>query len=154
MSPRSRCLGVALLAAGLIAPRPALPHAALIEAEAAPAIRLHAFYDTGGPMAGAQVIVFAPGNPSEAWDRGTTDAEGRFVFFPGPEAGRWTVQVRQAGHGAMAHVEIDGTTPALIASATAPGWLERAAMIGLVAWGALGTALFAIRHRGRRDASS
>lgn len=152
--PVGGLLAAALLAVGLIAPLPALPHAALIEAEAAQAIRLHAFYDTGEPMAEAQVIVFAPDTPSEPWARGTTDAEGRFVFVPGPEAGRWTVQVRQAGHGAMAHVEMGAAAPVVIAAAAAPGWVERVVTIALVAWGALGTALFAMRNRGRRDASS
>jgi len=154
MSPCSRRLGAGVLAAGLIAPLPALSHAALIEAEAVQAIRLQALYDTGEPMAGAQVVIFAPGAPAEAWGRGSTDAEGRFVFVPGPEEGRWTVQVRQAGHGAMAHVETGAAAPVSVASAAAPGWADRAVTIALVAWGALGTALFAMRGRRRSDASS
>ncbi|MBK1734470.1 hypothetical protein CKO15_04050 [Halorhodospira abdelmalekii] len=163
--------------AGLLAlaPSVALGHAALLDAEATTAVRLHAHYDTGDPMAEAQVIIYAPDDPASAWSRGTTDAEGRYLFAPDPELpGRWTVQVRQAGHGAVAHVEIgpagggDDTAgaegadaagdsaPAVVAvtgDSTESGALQRVVMVALVAWGALGTALFFWRRR-RGDASA
>jgi len=145
----------------LLATPYALGHAALVDAETAPAIRLHAYYETGEPMAEAQVIIYAPDAPGQVWRRGVTDSEGRFEFVPAPVPGRWSVQVRQAGHGAMAHVDMGASAPAAVAAvavaspAPAPAsWLERLVMIGLVAWGALGTALYFRREKGVRDASA
>ncbi|MBK5927095.1 hypothetical protein CCR87_07040 [Rhodobaculum claviforme] len=148
------------------APLPALAHAALLEAEVATAVRLLARYDTGAPMQGAQVIIYAPDTPAEAWDRGTTDAEGRFVFVPDPALpGRWSIQVRQAGHGALTHVQIGAGAPGagpetapvpaavIERPATTAGPMQRAVMVALVAWGALGTALY-FRRRGHGDASA
>jgi nickel transport protein len=160
-SEPGRLGGRALILAGLaaLAPLPALGHAALLQAEAAQAIRLHATYDTGEPMAEAQVIIYAPDNPAQPWSRGTTDAEGRYLFAPDPGLpGRWTVQVRQAGHGAVANVEVGpdgGDAPVL--SVTGGGMetgpLQRAVMVALVVWGALGTALY-FRRRRAGDASA
>lgn len=139
----------------LYMPMPAGAHAALITAETAPAIRLHAHYDTGEPMAQAQVLIYAPDRPSEVWGRGLTDAQGRFEFLPDAAAGRWSIQVRQAGHGAMAHVFLDDTGPTVLsAGAGAQSWLQRLVMVVLVAWGALGTALYLRLRRGGRDASA
>lgn len=147
--------GVALcVAAGICAPQAAFSHAALMTAESAQAIRLQAQYDTGAPMAQAQVIIYAPDAPSDVWGRGITDRDGRFDFIPDDIAGRWSVQVRQAGHGVMAHVDISAGAPVIIATSPQDTWLQRAVMIALVAWGALGTALFALRNKGRPDASA
>ena len=159
---KSRADGLWWLVAGLVAfaPLPALGHAALVEAEPTPAVRLQAAYDTGEPMAEAQVIIYAPDNPARAWSRGATDAEGRYLFAPDSAIpGRWTVQVRQAGHGAVTYVEIGASaeadaaevgTPRIAVTATGSETtpLQRVVMIVLVAWGALGTALFFRRRRG------
>lgn len=168
MSRRSRSAGTPAiaLAASLVAtalsPAPALAHAALLELRSVEAIRIVAFYDTGEPMAQAQVVIYAPDAPASAWSRGVTDDEGRFDFVPDPSLpGRWSVQVRQAGHGAIAHVDIptaaDGPrveTAVLIATDSSAGGsvLQRVTMVALVAWGALGTALFFMRRRGGDDA--
>ncbi|TVQ84761.1 MAG: carboxypeptidase regulatory-like domain-containing protein [Chromatiaceae bacterium] len=152
---------MALVLAGLtaFAPLPALGHAALVEAEMVAAIRLHAQFDTGEPMAAAQVILYAPDNPAQAWARGTTDPAGRYLFAPDPAVpGRWTVQVRQAGHGAVAYIDVgadDGAAPVVaVAGGGGPtGPLQRAVMVALVAWGALGTALY-FRRRRRVHAST
>ncbi|MGY6632565.1 MAG: carboxypeptidase-like regulatory domain-containing protein [Alkalilacustris sp.] len=155
-------IAAAMVAAGLAGatPPPALGHAALLDAEATTAVRLHARYDTGAPMAGAQVIIYAPDAPADAWSHGTTDAAGRYVFVPDMALpGRWTVQVRQAGHGAVAHVTLGADAGARDGDAAAAGAvsirtdsppaspLQRAVMIALVAWGALGTALYFRRRR-------
>ena len=154
MTRCSRLVAACVLAV-LCAPHVALSHAALIEAETTQAIRLHAFYETGEPMAQAQVIIFAPDNPALVWRQGLTDLQGRFDFIPDAQMGRWSVQVRQAGHGAMAHVEMGTMDPVVITSASGPqNWTQRAIMIALVAWGALGTALWAAGNRNRADASS
>lgn len=147
---RVRASAAALLVAGLaaLAPLPVFGHAALVEAQLATAIRLQAQYDTGEPMAEAQVIIYAPDRPAAAWARATTDAAGRYLFVPDATLpGRWTVQVRQAGHGAVAYIEVaadDAEAPVVaIAGVGRPsGLLQRVVMVVLVAWGALGTALY------------
>lgn len=154
MSRCSSCVAAAVFAAGLCAPLSAFSHAALIEAETAQAIRLHAFYDTGAPMSHAQVIIYAPENPATPWGQGVTDREGRLEFVLGPEAGRWSFQVRQSGHGAMVHVELGDDAPVVSATSGAQSWGQRVLMVALVAWGAFGTAAFAYSRRGGRNASA
>lgn len=154
---RPLLLAASLAAAPAAAPGTAAAHAALVAAETAQAIRLTATYDTGTAMAGAQVVVFAPDDPATVWLRGETDAEGRFHFLPDRERpGRWTVQVRQAGHGAMAHVDTGAEGPADIVAGPPPqSLLQRLVMVGLVVWGALGTALYVrSTRRGGGDASA
>lgn len=155
LSPgRAKVPGLLLCLAALASPQYALSHAALIEAEPAQAIRLHAFYDSGAPMSGAQVMIYAPDDPASPWGQGVTDGDGRYQFIPDAAEGRWSVQVRQAGHGTMAHVQLGGDAPATITTSGAENWVQRAVMLLLVAWGALGTALFALSRKGRHDASA
>ena len=151
---RSRLSALVLCTAAVFAPLTAFSHAALIEAETAQAVRLHAFYDTGAPMSHAQVIIYAPDNPVTAWGQGVTDRDGRLDFVLGPETGRWSFQARQAGHGAMVHLDITDEAPVVIATSRAQSWGQRMVMVALVAWGALGTALFALSRRKGRDASA
>jgi nickel transport protein len=95
----------------------AIAHGVLLEYEATSAYEIMATYDSGQPMAAAQVAVFSPDNPSEPWMTGMTDTEGRFLFSP-PSPGNWEVQVRQAGHGDLVVVPVAET--AIAAGATAP----------------------------------
>lgn len=144
---------------GAILPQAALPHAAFVTAQEVQAISIRGQYDTGTPMDGAQVIVYAPDNPAQPWTTGTADDLGRFLLFPDRSlTGRWTVQMRQAGHGAVVYVEIGAAEGAQIAPMSTarsqgPGLIQRLVMMALVAWGALGTVLFFWRRRGG-DASS
>lgn len=153
---RARPLALALLAATL--PMQALAHGAQVQAEAVFAISLQARYDTGEPMALAQVVIYAPDAVGTAWARGTTDAAGRYLFAPDPALpGRWTIQVRQAGHGAIVHLETGGASTAahvVRAAAPAQGTLQKAVMVALVIWGALGTVLFLRSKRRAEDASA
>ncbi|MEB3359866.1 MAG: carboxypeptidase-like regulatory domain-containing protein [Synechococcales bacterium] len=153
-----------LLAAGVaIAPR-AIAHGTQIEYRTTQALEIQASYDTGKPMADAQVVVYAPDNPAEPWLTGTTDEQGRFVFTPDPSMpGQWDVQVRQAGHGdivsiplgepvaeatgAAAGEEVAAAEPVAMVSdsvsgSTALDPLQKAVMAGAVIWGFVGTALF------------
>lgn len=143
------------IAAGLAAV--ALPagmasgHAALLDVNVVEAVGIHAFYDTGEPMAEAQVSVFAPDDPTTPWRVGQTDATGRYVFAPDDRAGRWAIQVRQAGHGAIGYVEMTPDTEAavLVAGAATGGTtpLQRILMVACVLWGSIGTALYFQRSR-------
>jgi nickel transport protein len=136
------CAGlVAVLLAG-----PVAAHGAFVDLAQVEAVAIHARYDTGAPMAEAQVSVFAPDNPAQPWLTGQADAEGRFVFTPNDTQGRWAVQVRQAGHGAMGYVEVgaEGVATIVMSRATGLGltWAQRALMVACVLWGCVGTALY------------
>lgn len=70
-------------------------------------VEIRALYDTGEPMAGAEVTVFGAASPAHAWLTGRADREGRFRFVPDPyQPGYWSVRVRQEGHGASITVEV------------------------------------------------
>ncbi len=111
------------------------------------AIEVIAHYDTGEPMAEAQVAVFAPGSPAEPWLTGLCDESGRFYFVPDPQKpGLWEVQVRQAGHGGLIRVEVgeDGDVPTVTGGYT---FAQKILMAAAVAWGLIGTAFFFSRRR-------
>lgn len=154
MSQRNKFAFALICMGAMLSAHPAAAHAALVEAQTAQAIRLHAVYDTGAPMSHAQVIIFAPDDPARPWGQGVTDRDGRYDFIPDATEGRWSVQVRHAGHGAIVHVNIGENMPMIVRSSVETGWLNRLLMVVLVAWGALGTALFAVSRSGRRDASA
>lgn len=70
-------------------------------------VEIIADYSTGEPMAGAQVLIFAPGNPTVPWRRGTSDRQGRYRFTPDlSRRGRWTIRVEGAGHSSFMNLVI------------------------------------------------
>ena len=134
------------LGLGLVPVQQAWAHAALVTAHPVPGLLIQAQYDTGEPMASAQVVVYGPNNPTAPTISGITNAKGQFRFVPTiGETGTWSIQVRQAGHGAMVHVPIheDGVSPSHehrhTSGLTA---LQKAIMAAAVVWGFIGTALF------------
>lgn len=138
---------VAVALVALASPGPVLAHAAEVHLETVRAVAVVARYDTGAPMAGAQITVYSPANPAEPWLRAQADAEGRLVFVPDAHVGRWSVQARHAGHGAVAHLmreEEDGTLAAgwQTAPASGPDPLQKGLMAASVIWGCIGTALY------------
>jgi nickel transport protein len=105
-------LPLALLS-GMVWQTRALAHGVRINYETTQAIEVTALYDTGEPMANAQVVVYAPNDPSTPWMTGTTTESGIFTFSPDPsQAGNWEVAVRQAGHGEILSIpfEPEGST--------------------------------------------
>ena len=137
---------VKALAAALLLAGPATAHGAFVDAAEVQAVTITAYYDTGEPMAGAQVSIFAPDDPAQTWQTGMTDSAGRFLFVPDDRPGRWAVQVRQAGHGAIGYVSrgADGAAQAEMTMAATGGltWAQRLLMLACVIWGCVGTALF------------
>jgi nickel transport protein len=125
-------------------------HGAKIEYTVNMAVEIRALYDTGEPMAGGQVTVYAPDDPSTPWRTGTCDEEGRFNFTPDlDKPGTWNVQVRKAGHGDMIHIPIGEDT----ATRGSSGYttLQIALMGASIVWGFVGTAFFfSGRQRGAR----
>ncbi len=88
-----------------------LAHGAIINYEKVDAIALIAQYDTGQPMSNAQVVVYAPDNPSEPYLQGVADEKGNFTFTPDKSiTGNWTVRVRTAGHGSIINIPIEPVT--------------------------------------------
>ena len=142
-----RLLGILLaLLLALSLTATASAHGAKIEYTINVAVEIRAAYDTGEPMAGGQVTVYAPDDPSTPWLTGVCDEEGRFAFTPDPSRpGTWDVQVRQSGHGDMVHIPIGEGVAMTGSTGYAP--LQIALMGACVVWGFVGTALFFLRRR-------
>lgn len=137
----------AALALGLMLSGPALAHGVNIEYTSEVQVSIVAKYDNGEPMAGAQVAVYAPDEPSTPWLTGECDEEGRFSFTPDTSRpGIWDVQVRLAGHGAMVHIPV-GEGTASTGGVGGYGPLQLAVMVACVVWGSIGTALYFSRRR-------
>ncbi|MEO1132330.1 MAG: carboxypeptidase regulatory-like domain-containing protein [Cyanobacteria bacterium J06639_1] len=147
------CLAIALV------PSRAIAHGSSVQYRTTQAIAIRAAFDSGEPMAEAQVTVFAPDNPTEPWLQGQTTANGEFSFIPDPaRAGAWDVQVRQAGHGAIVTIpeeaiaafsSSDGDPSAIAATLSSSSPSLSPAQIALTAaagvWGCIGTACFFAR---------
>jgi nickel transport protein len=96
-------------------------------------------------MQDAQVNVFAPDDPQTPWMNGNTDQNGRFIFSPDPTIpGTWDVQVRQAGHGGILHINLEDG--ALTSNTTGFSRLQIVLMGACALWGFLGTGLFFYRR--------
>ena len=147
---------VSLIFMAAIAPPEVPAHGAVLQHRLETGIRVEARYDGGQPMAGARVVIYAPDDPARPWLRGQADEQGRFSFVPDPEKpGTWSIQARQAGHGAMIHIPLAASeragaageipSPAATSSPVTPAqrWLMALAII----WGCIGTALFFLRRR-------
>lgn len=126
----------------------AIAHGAKIDYKTTQALEIQASYDSGEPMANAQITVYAPGR-SEPWLKGKTDDKGRFTFSPDTtQPGNWEVKVRQAGHGDIATIPVGNTATALTSpSSTGSTPAQTAVMAASVLWGFVGTALFFARRK-------
>ncbi|MBK8988752.1 MAG: carboxypeptidase regulatory-like domain-containing protein [Chloroflexi bacterium] len=122
----------------------AAAHGAKIEYSLDTVIQIQARYDSGEPMGGGQVVVYAPNDPATPWLTGVADENGRFTFTPDPALpGTWDVQVRQAGHGDIIHIPVGGGSQAAAAGYTTP---QIILMSASVVWGMVGTALYFSRR--------
>ncbi len=138
---------IGVLVLGLLLPTEALAHGVSIEYTSDIEITIAARYDTGTPMAGAQVAVYAPDDSSTPWLTGVCDDEGRFSFTPdASRPGIWDVQVRLAGHGGMVHIPV-GEDTASTGGVGGYSYLQIALMAACVIWGSIGTALYFRRRR-------
>lgn len=144
-----------MVVGGLGLPAPILAHGATIEYRQTKAIQIQALYDTGEPLAEAQVAVYAPNDPASAWMTGTTDEQGWFLFRPDPEQpGNWEVTVRQSGHGDIVVIPVeagdlnpDAATDGIATSRPTQTPLQKGLMVASVLWGCVGTALFFSQSR-------
>jgi nickel transport protein len=137
-------IGVFML--GLALPVGVYAHGVNIEYTSDITIEIIARYDTGTPMAEAQVAVYAPDEPNTPWLTGVCDEEGRFSFVPDTsQPGIWDVQVRLAGHGGIIHIPVGETTAA--EGGGGFSHLQIGLMAACVVWGSVGTALYFSRRR-------
>ena len=124
----------------------ALAHGAIIEYTINMSVEITAKYDSGEPMAEAQVAVFAPNDLSTPWKTGTTDSQGHFTFTPDPEIpGTWDIQVRQAGHGDIVHIALGEDIETTKSTGFTP--LQTILMGACVIWGFIGTTLYFSRRK-------
>jgi nickel transport protein len=122
-------------------------HGAQIKYRLTSAITVNAIYDDGNPMSNAQVVIYAPDEPTTPWLQGITDDQGGFSFVPDPKKlGNWDVKIRQAGHGDIVSIPWDGgNLSGQTSTASIEGGytsLQKVVMAAVGVWGFVGTALF------------
>lgn len=134
---------------------PASAHGATIDVMPSQ-VAISAAFDTGEPMAEAQVLIYSPDSAETPWQTGETDSNGQFAFTLDPDiSGLWEVTVRKAGHGHTTTFEsgqmsgrssadfADGFGRGPSSAAKAQRWVTMAAVV----WGFVGTALFFSRQQ-------
>jgi nickel transport protein len=141
-----------------------LAHSTVINYQTKESIEIEAKFDNGTPMKNAQVVIYSPNNPTEAWLTSTTDENGKLVFTPDfSQLGNWSIKVRTAGHGAVINIPIesestktdDSDTQEIITSrSTSPPPMnatlttaQKLVMATTGVWGFVGTALFFSRKK-------
>ena len=131
----------------------AFAHGTVIDLADVQAIEIIAHFDSGEPMADAQVSVYAPTDAANPWLTGTADSEGRFVFTPDRAlTGEWAIQVRTAGHGDWVYIDMaDGDIAAMTASSGGFTTAQIILMSVAVIWGMIGTALYFARPKPTAD---
>lgn len=131
----------------LLSPFGVSAHGVDIAAVPINAVEVIALYDSGQPMAGGQVAIYAPDEPLEPWLTGTCDEEGRFIFRPDySRPGLWEIQVRLAGHGDLIRFEVTAAEEAVADGPGGLSLLQKIVMALVVAWGAVGTAFYFSRR--------
>lgn len=161
-----------LIVVSVIHPLPSFAHNTIIEYQATEAIAIKAKFDNGKPMTNAQVVVYAPDNPSVPWHKGFTDEQGKFTFIPDYDnQGNWSIKVRSAGHGSLINIPIPSlassadisqeTNPQSISASVRQRFssslsktnnnpslslTQKLLMAIMGGWGFIGTALFFSRH--------
>lgn len=139
------CLALLLAFISLASPSKAYAHGTYIEYSSNTSIEITAKYDTGEPMAGAQVTVYTPDDPATPWSTGVCDEEGRFSFVPDQD-GTWGVRVRLSGHGDFVHIPV-GEGMATSDEGGGYSVLQVVLMSVCVVWGLIGTALYISRRK-------
>ena len=128
-------------------PATAYAHGAKIEYSINMTIDIVAKYDNGELMSGAQVVVYAPDDPSSPWLTGICDSEGRFSFTPDTsKPGTWTIQVRKSGHGDIVHIPV-GESTAVTGGTGGYTALQIVLMSVCGIWGFASVALYFSRRR-------
>ena len=70
-------------------------------------VEIGAKFDTGEPMSEAQILVYPPTDPQNAWHTGVADANGVYAFeIDSSQAGEWAISMRSAGHGQIIYLDV------------------------------------------------
>lgn len=127
--------------ASLVITPTVLAHGAVIDYRVSDKrVEIEATYDSGTPMANAQIAVYAPERPDKAWLTGTANRNGQFTFTPpAGQKGTWQVKVRQAGHGKILNIPMG---EAISSSSQPISPVVRTVMAAVVIGGFVLTALF------------
>ena len=137
----------------LLTPIKTLAHGSNIQYRTTQSIEIKATFDNGEAMKNAQVVIYAPDNPSTPWLKGVTNEEGIFVFTPDTsKKGNWDVKVRQAGHGDIVSIALDEQTQVtnfqtINNNNSSETLLQKIIVAGIGVWGCVGTALFFIQKK-------
>lgn len=137
--------------------RQVLAHGANIVYQHKQAIEVKATYDDGTPMSKAQVVIYAPDNPTIPWLKGTTDEEGKFSFIPSSDvSGNWDIKIRQSGHGDILSIPWQQARSTSVVKSQANisnlansnyTSMQKIVMAVSGVWGFVGTALFFSRQK-------
>jgi len=105
-------------------------------------IRIQAAFDTGEPMADAEVLLFPPNETRES-SSVHTDSNGVFTFIP-DRPGVWVCQVRhKSGHGMRINSDInENLSLSSHSRISGVSQTQKIIMAICVIWGMIGTALF------------
>lgn len=149
---------LALLSTGSGVKR-AYAHGVTVDYQSTEAIEVRGMYDSGEPMTGAQVVVYAPNDAATPWLTGTTNEQGVFLFKPDPaQPGNWEVQFRQAGHGDILVIPTGGSeqSSTSLGNSSATGnslsMVQKVLVFGAIIWGFVGTALYFSARRSPKRA--
>ncbi|MGF1604503.1 MAG: carboxypeptidase regulatory-like domain-containing protein [Thermosynechococcaceae cyanobacterium] len=113
------------------------------------AVEIEAAFDTGEPMANAQVTIYAPDGSTQPWLTGKADSKGHFEFTPpADQVGTWQVKVRQAGHGKILNIPVGAENTADITVSSEPVSPMLRSLLGVVVIG--GFVLTAILFSSRK----
>ena len=123
--------------------REANAHGAYIETRNSTTVEIQANYDSGEPMAEAQVLIYEPDSVESPRFKGKTDSEGKFSFVP-DQSGDWEATVRIAGHGANSVIPISEESTIASTSLASPQLPlpQKIMVMAAVVWGFVGTALY------------
>ena len=109
---------------------------------------IKATFDDGTELKNAQVIIFSPKDPKTPWGKGVTDDTGTYEFVPDASIeGKWTIQVRQAGHGGVINIDTSAQGNSSISNGNNMSTFTKIIVMISVAWGFIGTALFFSRRK-------
>jgi nickel transport protein len=114
-------------------------------------VGVQASFDTGVPMADADVLIFAP-NEITAAIKSRTDTRGIVCFAP-DKAGAWVIQVRaEGGHGMRINLEVDQDSIVSVSDSehSSLSILQKLFLAVCVCWGFIGTGLY-FYGRKKRD---
>ncbi len=84
-------------------------------------VGVEALYDSGEPISDADVEIYSPGDSENIFQAGSTDRNGRFLFFPDSD-GEWKIIVNDGmGHGGSQTLVVKDSGKSLKKNGDPPG---------------------------------